>query len=432
MVQPNRLTCDLTELFAGSLGRGGFYGIARVVAEIANGLSQIEPELDHVVYFAGINRFVVVDFDFELFASGRPAKLGFEVQRLLFSLDQQLFRLRTFLPRFLHDCLRDWLAKGLSDRHSRFLDTKVNRVLFSAARPKFIASYLKLLESINAQGFGQWRLASLLHDFFPLLDQYDRPGRRFVDQFSRDNALILESSSYVFANSYFTKQCLLELQSRDLMPASAEVHVAQLAHECRTPNMGSPLAGIGKNFFLAVGCRPGRKNLEILLDALLILNESEPDGCHLVLAGAARTSTKRLLKQPRYQNIRPKIHIQVTPSQSELVEHYQRAMATVLPSYSEGWGLPASESLWLGTPVLASDTPVMHEVCGDLGLYFSPDQPAELANLMQRLLCEPLFLEAKRLSIQNSHADLRKWAQTSADIASVLLAGDSPKYCMEI
>ena len=43
---------------------------------------------------------------------------------------------------------------------------------------------------------------------------------------------------------------------------------------------------------------------------------------------------------------------------------YRRAALLVLPSDREGFGLPVVEALACGTPVVASDLPVLHEVGG--------------------------------------------------------------------
>ena len=44
---------------------------------------------------------------------------------------------------------------------------------------------------------------------------------------------------------------------------------------------------------------------------------------------------------------------------------YRRAALALLPSEREGFGLPLVEALACGTPVVASDIPVLREVGGD-------------------------------------------------------------------
>jgi glycosyltransferase involved in cell wall biosynthesis len=57
----------------------------------------------------------------------------------------------------------------------------------------------------------------------------------------------------------------------------------------------------------------------------------------------------------------------------------------VLPSFIEGWGLPAGEALWFGRRVICSDIPVLREVCGDQAHFFNPKNPESLADLIEAI-----------------------------------------------
>jgi len=72
-------------------------------------------------------------------------------------------------------------------------------------------------------------------------------------------------------------------------------------------------------------------------------------------------------------------------SDGELAALYRRAACFVYPSRYEGFGLPPVEALALGCPVIASRLPAIQEACGDAVLYTSPDDPAELARLLERI-----------------------------------------------
>jgi glycosyltransferase involved in cell wall biosynthesis len=50
----------------------------------------------------------------------------------------------------------------------------------------------------------------------------------------------------------------------------------------------------------------------------------------------------------------------------------QGARALLFPSLAEGYGLPPLEAGGLGTKVIASNLPVLREVCGDFPVYLDP------------------------------------------------------------
>jgi glycosyltransferase involved in cell wall biosynthesis len=65
------------------------------------------------------------------------------------------------------------------------------------------------------------------------------------------------------------------------------------------------------------------------------------------------------------------------------------AAAVVVPSWYEGFGLPALEALACGTPVVAADLPALREVLGDQAELVPPGDPAALAGALARVLDDP-------------------------------------------
>jgi glycosyltransferase involved in cell wall biosynthesis len=67
---------------------------------------------------------------------------------------------------------------------------------------------------------------------------------------------------------------------------------------------------------------------------------------------------------------------------------YARAGLLAYPSLVEGFGLPMLEAMVAGTPVLASDVPVLREVGGPAALYVPPTCPAAWAAAITRLAAD--------------------------------------------
>jgi glycosyltransferase involved in cell wall biosynthesis len=75
----------------------------------------------------------------------------------------------------------------------------------------------------------------------------------------------------------------------------------------------------------------------------------------------------------------------------------------VLPSFDEGFGLPALEAMTIGVPVVVSSRGALPEVVGTAGLFIDPDDVAGIASVMQRILTEPgLALRCSEAGVMQS------------------------------
>ncbi len=80
-----------------------------------------------------------------------------------------------------------------------------------------------------------------------------------------------------------------------------------------------------------------------------------------------------------------RVHFTGFVSDEDLVSLYSDALAVTMPSFSEGFGLPAIEAMACGVPVLASSAGSVPEVVGDTGLYFDPYKIEEIAAAIHKI-----------------------------------------------
>ena len=64
---------------------------------------------------------------------------------------------------------------------------------------------------------------------------------------------------------------------------------------------------------------------------------------------------------------------------TSLAALYAGALAVVIPSLAEGFGLPAVEAAACGAPLVLSDLPAHRETLGSAALFFEPRDASELA-----------------------------------------------------
>ena len=78
----------------------------------------------------------------------------------------------------------------------------------------------------------------------------------------------------------------------------------------------------------------------------------------------------------------------------QLIDRMRSVRAVVLPSLSEGFGIPALESMATGTPVLGSRGSVTGELCGELAVLVDPYAREDIELGFRRLLGDPALAEA--------------------------------------
>jgi glycosyltransferase involved in cell wall biosynthesis len=145
-------------------------------------------------------------------------------------------------------------------------------------------------------------------------------------------------------------------------------------HVVVTPNgVGAPFSESGKaaegSYFLYVGNDKPHKNVDVLVDAF-----SKVDGASLVLTGGA------------FERFKSREGVVVTGfvHDTELGALYRGAIALVMPSREEGFGLPALEAMASGCAVITSNAAALVEITGDAALHVEPDA-ASLADAMTRI-----------------------------------------------
>jgi glycosyltransferase involved in cell wall biosynthesis len=140
----------------------------------------------------------------------------------------------------------------------------------------------------------------------------------------------------------------------------------------------SPLKTLsGKQFIMYVGRPQPHKNLRLLIDAFVILQESHPN-LHLVLAGNRDVLYDQHLAYIKQKGIK-NVNLTGFVSDGELRWLYENCSAYCFPSLSEGFGLPSLEAMAHGAPVASSNASCLPEVNGKAAHYFDPLDVTDMA-----------------------------------------------------
>ncbi|WP_343035772.1 glycosyltransferase [Sulfitobacter maritimus] len=293
------------------------------------------------------------------------------------------------------------------------------QIVVSLGRPKMMADYLVALDNQNIR----MRFVPLLHDMIPLHEFAHPRQSMFARNYAHDNRIVIEHAEKLLTNSIFTKSEIEHFAAAGHLPDIPEVVPTPLPHELRETNEQVDIEIPQSPYLLGVGVMTGRKNLECVVQAMLHLHNQGRPVPMFLLAGAHRKRTVSYLEKAEFAPIKDKIQLILNPNQASLRALYQKALALVIPSHMEGFGLPLGEALWMGTPGLAAAVPALQEVGGDLAEYFDPNDPTALAALIDKMHTDPEAYAALKDKVVRNHASLRSWK----DVATDIIAAVSPE-----
>lgn len=143
---------------------------------------------------------------------------------------------------------------------------------------------------------------------------------------------------------------------------------------------------IKKDFLLYTGVWRNHKNLTGLIEAFNILKNEKQIDINLVITGNPDPIYPEVLQTIKALNLEKDIMLPGLVSEQELVHLYNGAKIYVFPSFYEGFGLPPIEAMRCGTPVAASNTSSIPEICGEENaVYFNPNIPQDIAEKIEML-----------------------------------------------
>ncbi len=144
--------------------------------------------------------------------------------------------------------------------------------------------------------------------------------------------------------------------------------------------------GLPERFILFVGTLEPRKNLPVLLRAYAQLSSAERAACPLVLVGGTGWMADEIQRTIEQHQLADSVILPGFVADDELVWWYNAAQCFVYPSLFEGWGMPVTEAMACGKPVIVSDISSLPEAVGEVGLRLPPADALAWAEALARTI----------------------------------------------
>ncbi len=210
----------------------------------------------------------------------------------------------------------------------------------------------------------------VIHDLIPVTHpEYCRPGER--ERHVTRMRCAINISAGIVANSQHTLNVLEDFGRRHRMPLPPCL-VALLAGGI--PEHALDARPITAPYFVILGTIEPRKNHWMLLQIWRRLVETMGKSApKLVVIGQRGWECENVVDLlERTTQLKQSVIELPSCSDQQLATYLHHAQALLFPSFAEGYGMPVTEALSIGVPVIASDLAVFREIAGDVPDYIEP------------------------------------------------------------
>lgn len=263
----------------------------------------------------------------------------------------------------------------------------------------------------------------------------------FTEQFNKNDLLQLTNwTAYsvkharkVIAISEYTKQDVIKKYGRkpdDVVVAPPAVNPPQLVPSAKDGAKVAKKFGITDPYIIHIGTFQPRKNVLRLIDAFEQVSRKmastslkhQPKKYQLVLVGKIGWLAEPIVKRIKQSPFANQIITTGYVSEEEKLTLLKFAQCSVHVGLYEGFGIPALESLHLGTIPIVSNQTSLPEVVGKAGILVDPYSANDIAKGIEHTLSLKARDRAKLRKVGRAQIQYFNWQKSAQIVLNTLTA----------
>ncbi|MFQ5335994.1 MAG: glycosyltransferase family 4 protein, partial [Flavobacteriales bacterium] len=168
----------------------------------------------------------------------------------------------------------------------------------------------------------------------------------------------------------------------------------------------------GCPYFLYIGALHRRKNIIGMLSAFELFKERSRSEVKFLLIGDPLWKDKSISSFVKTMNFRNDVQFLGYKSEQEIARLLPSALALVLVSFFEGFGIPVLEAMYCDVPVITSTVTALPEVAGKAALLVNPESVEEIGQAMEKIWADTA-LRRRLVEKGREQRKLFSWQQTA-------------------
>lgn len=296
------------------------------------------------------------------------------------------------------------LNKINSTKQKRYISANQNLCIEKLKQQDFDVFHPTYYDDYFLSYIGKKPFVLTIHDMIHELYPEMLKDVKIINQKSR----LAKRADHIIAVSENTKHDIIEI----LNVPKEKISVIYHANSLQTNDFIE--IDLPKKYFLYIGKRSDYKNFIFFIFAINQILKKNPD-LNVICVG--RNFDKMETEWINGLGLQNQLKTKILKD-NELSFFYKNALALILPSYAEGFGIPILEAFALNCPVVLSNTSSLTEIAGEAALYFDPKSVISIRNSVQKILSDSYirkFLISKGLERSKKFS----WNNSALETAKV-------------